>query len=98
MKTMNKINTASERAINESIATGQVIRNGGGRAFKLEVAENEVTLHPLNDTIGKTCVLGRKVFVQLYWRKNYVQIPEGMNPLTDANTSRTMGSERFIIK
>jgi hypothetical protein len=95
---MKKIVSNSEQAIDETIETGQVVRNGSGRGFTLEVGETDVTLTPINDSTGKRVVLSRRVFSQLYYRKNYTQVPEGMDPLKDSAVAASIGSNRFLVK
>lgn len=95
----NRIVTNTEKTIDETIETGQIVRNGMGRAFELEVSEDTVTLNPLNNALdGKTAVLSRKVFCQLYYRKNYTEVVGGMDPLKDAAQARTVGGDRFLLK
>lgn len=95
---MSKIVTNTEKSINETIQTGQVVRNGAGRGFRLEVGETDVTLVPVNDTTGKTVVLSRKVFAQLYYRNNYTQVPDGVDPLKDSAVAASVGGNRFLLK
>lgn len=95
---MSKIVTNTEKSINDTIQTGQIVRNGSGRGFRLEVGESDVTLKPINDTGGKTVILSRKVFAQLYYRNNYVQVPEGVDPLKDSAVAASVGGNRFLLK
>jgi hypothetical protein len=95
---MSKIVTNTEKTINDTIESGQVVRNGAGRGFELEVGETDVTLKPINDVGGKTVVLSRKVFAQLYYRNNYVQVPKGVDPLKDSAVSASVGGNRFLLK
>ena len=95
---MKKIVTNTETTINDTIESGMVVRNGGGRGFELEVREMDITLKPINDASGKTVVLSRKVFAQLYYRNNYVQVPKGIDPLKDSAISASVGGNRFLVK
>ena len=95
---MKKIVTNTEQTINDSIESGMIVRNGGGRGFELEVGEMDITLKPINDATGKTVVLSRKVFAQLYYRNNYVQVPKGVDPLKDSAISASVGGNRFLVK
>lgn len=95
---MKKIVTNTEQTINDSIESGMIVRNGGGRGFELEVGEMDITLKPINDASGKTVVLSRKVFAQLYYRNNYVQVPKGVDPLKDSAISASVGGNRFLVK
>ena len=83
---MKKIVTNTEQTINDSIESGMIVRNGGGRGFELEVGEMDITLKP------------RKVFAQLYYRNNYVQVPKGVDPLKDSAISASVGGNRFLVK
>jgi hypothetical protein len=95
----NKICTNTENAINESIQVGQFIRNGASRLFEISaLSEMEIVLTCKNDERIKPTRLSRKVFAQLYFRKNYTQVnnPEKFN--TECIESIRSGADRFLIK
>lgn len=95
---MQKIITNSEASINDSIQTGQHIRNGFNRLFKLEVGETEVTLTSIGgEKDGKQVTMSRKVFVQLYYRKNYDQVKDPKNFMKEVIASHSVGGSRFMI-
>lgn len=96
--TTTKIVTNTEQTIDETIETGQVVRNGSARGFRLEVGETDVTLNPINDANGKRVVLSRRIFAQLYYRNNYVQVMGGTDPLKDAISAQSVGGNRLLLK
>jgi hypothetical protein len=96
---MNKINTASEKTINETLKNGQFIRNGATRLFEIvNLTDTTVDLICKNDESIKPTRLSRKVFVQLYYRKNYVQSTNPANFSREAIELKITGSERYLIK
>lgn len=98
----NKIITNTEKSINETLEVGQVIINGGGRIFEISnLTEDEVELTSTNGdsgSEGKKAVMGRKVFCQLFYRKNYNQVSSVENARTEHFQSAAIGSNRFMLK
>lgn len=98
----NKINTNTEKTINESLEIGQVIVNGSGRIFTItNLTDDEVEMTQENGdpgSEGKKAVMGRKVFSQLFYRKNYNQVSSVDNARTEHFQSAAIGSNRFMLK
>lgn len=96
---MTTINTTSENTINATIAKGQIIRNGANNIFEITALnENAIQMTTTNAIIEKTINMSRKVFVQLYARKNYVQVMNTKNILSEIVESRRTGASRFLVK
>ena len=96
---MTTINTTSETTINSSIAKGQIIRNGANNIFEITALnEDAIQMTTTNAIVEKTINMSRKVFVQLYARKNYVQVVNTKNILSEIVESRRTGASRFLIK
>jgi len=96
---MTTINTTSETTINATIAKGQIVRNSGNNIFEITgLNETTVQMTTTNSVIEKTVNMSRKVFVQLYARKNYVQVMNTKNILSEISEGRRTGAERFLVK
>lgn len=96
---MTTINTTSETTINSTIAKGQIIRNGANNIFEITALnENAIQMTTTNAIVEKTINMSRKVFVQLYARKNYVQVVNTKNILSEIVESRRTGASRFLVK
>ena len=96
---MNTINTTSENTINATIAKGQIIRNGANNIFEITALnENAIEMTTTNAIVEKTINMSRKVFVQLYARKNYVQVMNMKTILSEIVESRRTGATRFLVK
>ena len=96
---MTTINTTSETTINATIAKGQIIRNGANNIFEITALnEDAIQMTTTNAIVEKTINMSRKVFVQLYARKNYVQVMNTKNILSEIVESRRTGASRFLIK
>ena len=96
---MNTINTTSENTINSSIAKGQIIRNGANNFFEITALnETSIEMTTTNALVEKTINMSRKVFVQLYARKNYVQVVNMKTVLSEIVESRRTGASRFLVK
>ena len=96
---MNTINTTSENTINSSIAKGQIIRNGANNFFEITALnETAIEMTTTNALVEKTINMSRKVFVQLYARKNYVQVVNMKTVLSEIVESRRTGASRFLVK
>ncbi len=94
----NRINTINEKTINETLKTGQVIRNGNMRLFRIAgVFEKLIALQSLNGETEKLTYIPRNTFVKLYFRKNYDQVLTN-NPLKEAMEAKSVGATRFLIK
>ncbi len=94
----NRINTTSETAINSTLQIGQRIRNGNNRWFQIAgLSETQIALRALNGETEKITQFSRRVFVQLYYRKNYDQLTTS-NPTREAIEAHRTGANRFIIK
>ena len=96
---MTTINTTSETTINATIAKGQIIRNGANNIFEITALnEDAIQMTTTNAIVEKTLHMSRKVFVQLYARKNYVQVMNTKNILSEIVESRRTGASRFLVK
>jgi hypothetical protein len=96
---MNTINTTSENTINATIAKGQIIRNGANNIFEITALnETAIEMTTTNAIVEKTINMSRKVFVQLYARKNYVQVVNMKTVLSEIVESRRTGATRFLVK
>jgi len=96
---MTTINTTSENTINATIAKGQIIRNGANNIFEITALnENAIEMTTTNAIVEKTINMSRKVFVQLYARKNYIQVVNMKTILSEIVESRRTGATRFLVK
>jgi hypothetical protein len=96
---MTTINTTSETTINATIAKGQIIRNGANNIFEITALnETAIEMTTTNAIVEKTINMSRKVFVQLYARKNYVQVVNMKTVLSEIVESRRTGASRFLVK
>lgn len=96
---MTTINTTSENTINATIAKGQIIRNGANNIFEITALnETSIEMTTTNALVEKTINMSRKVFVQLYARKNYVQVMNMKTVLSEIVESRRTGASRFLVK
>jgi len=96
---MTTINTTSETTINATIAKGQIIRNGANNIFEITALnETAIQMTTTNAIVEKTINMSRKVFVQLYARKNYVQVVNMKTVLSEIVESRRTGASRFLVK
>lgn len=97
----NRIITNTEKSINETLEAGQVIINGGSRIFEItNLTDNEVELTAINGDSEnkKKSVMSRKVFCQLFYRKNYNQVSSADKARTEHFQSAAIGSNRFMLK
>ena len=96
-----KINTTSRTTINNTLAIGQCVRNGGGRMFEITALdESQITLKALNPDKkkeGQTLTMGRKVFVDLYYLKNYDQLRSISNARREIIDAKATGADRFLL-
>jgi hypothetical protein len=96
-----KINTSTRKTIFDSLEIGQIVRNGGGRLFEIEgLDENQVHLKPLNadkDKTGRILTMGRKVFAELYYLKNYDQVRSLPNVRKEIMDAKATGADRFLL-
>ena len=100
-KTINfvKIVTNTEKTINDSIQIGHYIRNGANRLFQISnMNDSQIVLKSINGETTKYTQLSRKIFCQLYYRKNYDQINNPNNFLREVTEAYRTGANRFIIK
>jgi hypothetical protein len=97
----NKIDTCNRETIFNSLMVGQVVRNGGGRIFEISgLDEAQVHLKPLNDDKGRTgriLTMGRKVFAELYYLKNYDQVRSYANVRREIIDAKSTGADRFLL-
>ena len=99
MRNLNKIDSTSKATILNTIAVGQLIRNGANATFKItNITDVTVELTATNGNVGKTCILTKTVFSQLYALKNYTQIMNPKKMLLEVVEARKTGAERFMIK
>jgi hypothetical protein len=95
----NKIIENTEKTINDSLAIGQMIINGNMRIFKISnLTETEVELTSINGETEKRSVMSRKVFSQLFYRKNYTQVKNETSAIRDFNEAGKIGSNRLLVK
>ena len=95
----NRINTTNESTINNSLEVGQYLRNGSNSVFRIGALSDTQILLQLEDNINpKNLTLSRKVFVQLYYRKNYDQILNPSNWLREWAEAKAVGATRFLVK
>jgi hypothetical protein len=96
-----KINTNTRTTINDSLMVGQCVRNGGARMFEITALdESQITLKALNPDKkkeGQTLTMGRKVFVDLYYLKNYDQIRSISNARREIIEAKATGADRFLL-
>lgn len=93
----NRINTSTEQTINETLQVNQQISNRERRFFTIAALnENFITLQPTNGETNRPLTMSRKVFVQLYYRKNYTQIFTN-NPLRESIEAYRTGATRFMV-
>ena len=94
-----KIQTNTAKSINESLLTGQYLRNGGNRVFQITGLDTKsICLTSINGEVTKNLFLSREVFVKLFYMGNYAQVTNPNNALNEAMESRKVGGNRFLIK
>jgi hypothetical protein len=96
-----KIDTCTRKTIFDSLLVGQIVRNGGGRIFEIAgLDETQIHLKPLNDDKGRTgriLTMGRKVFADLYYLKNYDQVRSYANVRKEIMDAKATGADRFLL-
>ena len=94
-----KIQTNTAKTINETLTTGQYLRNGGNRVFQItSLTDRTIQLTSINGEREQILNLGREVFVKLFFMGNYAQVTNPINALNEAIESRKVGANRFLIK
>ena len=94
-----KIQTNTAKTINETLTTGQYLRNGGNRVFQITaLTDRSIQLTSINGEREQILNLGREVFVKLFFMGNYAQVTNPINALNEAIESRKVGANRFLIK
>jgi hypothetical protein len=94
-----KINTATAKTINDTIAIGQYLINSGNRVFYIgNVTNDQVQLVAANSEKSQVLTFSRKTFVQLYTRRNWTQLHNPANYLAENAEARAIGSQRFLAK
>jgi len=95
---IQKINGSTESTINQSLTIGQRVINGYNNIFTItNLTDSQIVLLLDNPIETKRLVMSRKVFVQLYYRRNYTQLVTN-NPIKEMIDSKSIGSTRFMIK
>jgi hypothetical protein len=98
-KVVNQIVSTNESTIDSTIQVGQYLRNGNNSLFHIgAITPTQVVLQLMDPTNPKTLYLSRKVFVQLYYRKNYDQVKDPKNYIKEWVTAKSVGATRFLIK
>ena len=98
-KVDNTVITNSEKSINETLKIGQVVANGRNRIFEItNLTENDIELTSINGEEVKKSIMSRKVFSQLFYRRNYVQVKSVKTAVSEMHNSTMIGSNRFILK
>lgn len=96
-----RIDISNKASINASLEVGQHIRNASGRIFEIAgLDEQQVFLKALNPDkthVGQVLTLGRKVFVDLYYLKNYDQIRNTKYPRREIMDAKATGADRFLL-
>lgn len=95
----NKIDTCNKKTINDSLRIGQVLRNGGSRIFEI-VGLDETTITLLsnnNNKASQNLIMGRKVFCDLYYLKNYDQVWSINNVRKEIMDAKVTGADRYLI-
>lgn len=89
-----------KKKLDDALEVGQLYRNGGGRVFEiLKLTEDQIELLPKNpdkNKAGRTLLMSRKVFIDLYHLKNYSKVI-GKNASKEALDARATGADRFLI-
>ena len=94
-----KIQTNTAKTINETLTTGQYLRNGGNRVFQItSLTDRTIQLTSINGEREQILNIGREVFVKLFFMGNYAQVTNPINALNEAIESRKVGANRFLIK
>ena len=94
-----KIQTNTAKTINETLTTGQYLRNGGNRVFQItSLTDRTIQLTSINGEREQILNIGREVFVKLFFMGNYAQVTNPINALNEAMESRKVGANRFLIK
>ena len=95
----NSIITNTEATINETIKVGQVLANGRTRIFKItKITDTDIELTSVNGEEVKKSIMSRKVFCQLFYRRNYTQVNSEESAVKEMHESGMIGSNRFILK
>jgi hypothetical protein len=93
---IQRVNGSTESTINNSLTIGQRFINGYNNIFQIvSLSDSQISLH--DSYHGKTLTMSRKIFVQLYYRRNYTQIFTD-NPVKEMIDSKSIGATRFMIK
>jgi hypothetical protein len=98
-KTVNRINTTTESTIDQTIEVGQYLRNGSNQIFRIGALSPTQILLVLQDpNAPKQLTLSRRVFAQLYYRKNYDQVINPEKWLNEWVHAKSVGATRFLVK
>lgn len=93
------INSQNISTINSTLEVGQIIRNGANYIFEIEKLTNEkVILKSINDIKERTLAFNRSVFVSLFKNKNFDQLRDPQNWLTEIANAKRIGASRFLLK
>jgi len=96
---VNRINTTSENTINQTIEVGHYLRNGSNQIFRIgAMSATQILLQLQDPTHPRTLQLSRKVFCQLYYRKNYDQVINPAKWLTEWVEAKSVGATRYMVK
>jgi hypothetical protein len=96
---VNRINTTSESTIDQTIEIGQYLRNGSNQIFRIAaLSPTQILLQLQDPNKPKQLTLSRRVFAQLYYRKNYDQIINPEKWLTEWVEAKSVGATRLMIK
>ena len=98
-KSVTRIVTNTESTIDSTMEVGHYLRNGSRQIFRIgAITPTQVVLQLIDPNNPKTLYISRKVFCQLYWRKNYDQVLNPENWLNEWVNARSVGATRFLIK
>ena len=93
------MHSTSKNSVLATIVKGQLIRNGAISTFKItNITDATVELTATNGNVGKTSIMTKTVFAQLYALKNYIQIMNPEKMILEVMEARRTGAERFLIK
>jgi hypothetical protein len=96
---VNKINTTTESTINSTIEVGHYLRNGSNQVFRIgALSPTQILLQLQDPTHPRNLTLSRKVFCQLYYRKNYDQVLDPNRAISEWVHAKSVGATRFLIK
>lgn len=96
---VNRINSTTEQTINQTLAVGQYLRNGANQIFLIgALSETQILLQLQDPTKPRNLQLSRKVFCQLYYRKNYDQVINPAKWVNEWIEAKSVGATRFLVK